>query len=335
MKDLPRALGTRAVGLLTLALGAASGCADVGAAQDIAARGAAIETASSGPGCDATYRFLANDLGAPHSVAAQYEGYREFLFEVPWQAEVQAIALRPIVDNTKVVHHFTLYDDKSAHLAHWAPGAVATVLPEDVGIYLPAKGRFKLEIHYYNHARDAQPQDDQSGFEVCITRTKRRHTAGMFPFTATANAPAGRVTENVSTCRVSAPTEVHVIAHAPHMHKLGTHARLEVLRADGTLELLHDRAFAFDDQRDYPLALLLRDGDRVRTTCVYDNPGTRDVTFGPSSDDEMCFDFVTYYPRCSLHCTSGDPLIDTLTRSQEGDCAGHAHAGPSLLPAAP
>jgi hypothetical protein len=242
---------------------------------------------------------------------------------------VQAVALRPVVGNTKVVHHFTLYDDKSAHLAHWAPGGTETTLPSDVGIYLPAQGKFKLEIHYYNRTRDARPEDDQSGFEVCITRKPRAHTAGMFPFTARADAPAGKVTQNVSTCEVKAATKVQVIAHAPHMHKLGTRAKLELLRRDGSLEVLHDGAFSFDDQRDYPLDLQLQDGDRVRTTCVYDNPTARNVAFGPSSEDEMCFDFVTYYPRCSLHCVSGDPLVDGLTQSQEGDCAAHGHAGPS------
>ena len=335
MQNVSRASQPYALSLLLLALCASSGCAEQSPRDDAADRDTVRQLASSPPKCDATFRFLANDQGAPHRVGAQHEGYREFLFDVPWQGAVQAIALRPIVDNTKVVHHFTLYDEASAHLAHWAPGATARVLPDDLALYLPAKGKLKLEIHYYNRAQDAQPEDDRSGFEVCVTRTPRAHTAGMFPFTGTANAPAGRVTENVSTCTVNAATEVHVVAHAPHMHKLGTHAKLEVLRADGTREVLHDAPFTFDAQRDYPLELSLRNGDRVRTTCVYDNETTRDVSFGPGSDDEMCFNFVTYYPRCSLHCTSGDALIDALTTSQEGDCAGHGHTSAAATSSTP
>ena len=202
MQDVSRAPRVRTVALALALTG--SGCAEQSPLQDIAERAAAIENAPPASRCDATYRFLAHDDGAPHRIAAESQGYHEFFFDVPWQGAVQAISLRPIVDNTKVVHHFTLYDDQSAHLAHWAPGATTRGLPDDVGIYLPAKGRFKLEIHYDNRARDAQPEHDQSGFELCVTRTPRPHTAGMFPFTASANAPSGRVTENVSTCTVSA-----------------------------------------------------------------------------------------------------------------------------------
>lgn len=315
---------------LTCTLGALAGCSDGTNEEGMSARLAEEVSADATPSadsyawpadCDEKYKFVANDDGAPIQIPARYEGYRDFFIEVPWAGRsVQMVALRPLVDNKKIVHHFVMEDDRSAHLAHWSPGSVPNHLPEDVGMYLPAKGKFKLQIHYYNRAGTA-PEADQSGFELCVTRTPRRHTGGMFPFIGDANAPAGRVTTNTSTCTVSADTKVRMLAHGPHMHKLGAHAKLEVVRADGTVEVVHDGAFRFEEQQDYPVDLTVQTGDRVRTTCVYDNQTARNVGLGMSSDDEMCFNFVTYYPRCALHCRSGNPVLDALTQAQEGDCA--------------
>ena len=40
----------------------------------------------------------------------------------------------------------------------------------------------------------------------------------------------------------------------------------------------------------------LRPGDIVRTACTFDNDTGSTVTFGESSDNEMCFTDLFYYP---------------------------------------
>lgn len=285
--------------------------------------------------CDDKFRFLAGAGDAPHQVLPGAEGYQSFEFDVPWGAGgagVQAVAIRPVVDNHKVVHHFTLYDGKGAHLAHWAPGGESEPLPDDVGRFLPPAGKLRLEIHYYNKA-GTTAEADRTGFEVCTTRTPRAHTAGMYPFVALPMALAGRVSSNSAVCTVTSKTPVRVISASPHMHKLGVHAKLELLRPDGTAQVLHDRPFSFESQDAYPLDLTLQPGDRVRTTCTYQNPSTRNVTFGLGSDDEMCFNFVLYHPLCGLSCSHEAPELDFLADSQNGECAAaHAHPDGGTLP---
>ena len=48
--------------------------------------------------------------------------------------------------------------------------------------------------------------------------------------------------------------------------------------------------------------LMIRDGDVLTTTCSYENDTGRTVRFGQNSDDEMCFNFVTYYPMGAFQC---------------------------------
>jgi hypothetical protein len=110
--------------------------------------------------------------------------------------------------------------------------------------------------------------------------------------------------DNVSSCTVNLTgvEEVTFLSVSPHMHKLGVHAKLELTRA-GQKTALHDAPFDFEDQRIYELDdLAIRDGDVLTTTCSYENDTGRSVGFGENSDDEMCFNFVTYYPMGAFQC---------------------------------
>jgi hypothetical protein len=68
---------------------------------------------------------------------------------------------------------------------------------------------------------------------------------------------------------------------------------------------MHDQPFQFGEQGTYGLApeVILETGDVVTTTCTYDNPTARSVTFGESTNNEMCFNFAAYYPKGALTCT--------------------------------
>lgn len=58
--------------------------------------------------------------------------------------------------------------------------------------------------------------------------------------------------------------------------------------------------FDFNAQVSYPTPLTLRPGDRLVTTCTYQNPRDVTVTTGTASESEMCFNFVTAYPAGAL-----------------------------------
>jgi mono/diheme cytochrome c family protein len=271
--------------------------------------------------CEEKHKFLANDNGQPHSVPANYEGYVDFTFQVPWKESVQAVAFRPTIDNKKVLHHWILYQGANAFLNGWSPGKPEKTLPTDVGVHMPASGTLKMTVHYNNKSAGAKTEKDNSGVEVCVTRTKRKNTAFTYPFTASATAPAGRMVSNVNTCTVQTSLpEIHLVTSSPHMHKLGVAAKFEVIHADGTTEVITDKPFNFEEQTDEVIDVVVKNGDKISTTCTYKNDGNATVSFGQNTDQEMCFNFSLYYPMCGMRCTGGDPIAAAISSSQGGGC---------------
>jgi len=276
--------------------------------------------------CQQRYTFLAHGQSKPSdptkfnvSTAPSNQFYQCFFFKAPWTTDtVQSLAFRPIIDDARVIHHWILYGSDTgtgtdgqvggggcsngAMLAGWAPGGLGTDLPPDVGLQMPmgANATLALEIHYNNLAnyKDAL---DASGVELCTTKAFRPNTAAvhwlgsngifMLPHQAA---------DVVSTCDPTSTQPVHVIGESPHMHQLGVHAKLILNRKDGTHETLHDQPFAFSDQRTYPLNVIVNDGDTLTTTCSYNNTTNGIVTFGPNTENEMCYNFVTAYPAGAL-----------------------------------
>ena len=76
-------------------------------------------------------------------------------------------------------------------------------------------------------------------------------------------------------------------------------------RANGEKITMHEGPFNFEEQGQISMKqeLILNTGDTVTTTCIYDNPTSRNVTFGESTTNEMCFNFALYYPMNSFSCS--------------------------------
>jgi hypothetical protein len=55
--------------------------------------------------------------------------------------------------------------------------------------------------------------------------------------------------------------------------------------------------WSFDAQYWTTLNATVKAGDKIRTRCAWNNPGTSTVTFGEDTSDEMCYSFAIYYPR--------------------------------------
>jgi mono/diheme cytochrome c family protein len=267
--------------------------------------------------CDMIEFHARNDATNAKYTVPTGEQYYCFGFHKEWSGPVQGLAFYPNVDNKQVIHHWLLYKAVTPQvdgsvgacigfhpdgelIAGWAPGAMPSFLPAHVGLDLGG-GNYILEVHYNN---PGPPTQDGSGVTVCKAKTNRPETATVswLGTEAIILPPAQKGLQIVSNCRPNITDKpIHIIKVWPHMHKLGRHMRADIHRADGTtIDPLFNVDFSFDSQWGYNTPAILQAGDYVTTTCVYDNDTPNTVTFGESTDSEMCYNFTYAYPARSL-----------------------------------
>ncbi len=244
-----------------------------------------------------------------------------FAFRAQFAPDEQAIAWGPHIGDDRIVHHWILYQTKTAQtegtsfpcgalpaqdavfLMGWAPGGGVEQMPDDVGLELPDDGFLLLQLHYYNAASLGDLHDD-TGVSICTTDTPRANAAGVLTIgTLEVDIPERAVNHEVSyTCpgRVTQYLGAFTLmASAPHMHQRGRSFRTDIVRANGDVEMINQvEHWSFADQRRYPFTPFhqLARGDGVRVTCAYDNPTDQPISWGEGTDDEMCFDFMMVYP---------------------------------------
>jgi len=283
--------------------------------------------------CEQRFTMRAHGVSQPGdttkfnvSTAPVKQFYQCFMFKAPWGADaVQALRFRSIVDDARVVHHWLLYGQANGTgpdgqvggngcsgsdatlLAGWAPGNTEPVLPADVGLLMPsgANAYFGLEVHYNNTANYPDALD-ASGVEFCVTKKFRPKTAGVHWLGSNAILLAPRAMQNVvGTCDPVSREPIHILSIWPHMHQLGTHMNIVLNRAGGAKETLHNAPFSFDDQRAYAKDVTVNDGDTITSTCTYNNTTSLPVTFGPNTENEMCYNFITAWPANALSNSAG------------------------------
>jgi len=263
--------------------------------------------------CDDVYELRAHGAtpDSPYMVPMGGEFHPQITFNPPWTGQVQAIGWHPVTDNSKVLHHWILYNGL-AFLAGWAPGDNSRPpFPNDVGMDMPtAPGSLRLDMHYFNTTGTKQ-EADRSGVAICVVKgahQRPKHAAVTMGFTSIGPILAPAMSNNrpsTGTCRVSSLQPVTLLTAAPHAHKLAVHMKFTARKGLGPEIVMHDQPFKFGEQGTYPLdpPIVLNAGDVVTTTCTYTNPTLRSVTFGESTNDEMCFNFAMYYPKGALTCS--------------------------------
>jgi len=173
--------------------------------------------------------------------------------------------------------------------------------PEGAGYVLNKGKRILVQLHLLN----TSPEDIEEAITLKLRRTDKEdlEPIGMMVFGSMALAlPPREASDVVDTCEMSDDVEIFTVF--PHMHYLGTSLVVEHATADGELiEIYRRDPYSFDDQRMEPLALTVGTGDQVRVTCTYNNTTDDVITFGESTNNEMCF-FIAY-------TTGNDGRLDT------------------------
>jgi hypothetical protein len=174
------------------------------------------------------------------------------------------------------------------------------VFPEGVALPVQAGQQLFLNVHLFNVGTE-----DLSGISgVAVKKVDAAETMAEFTFAGTfdIDIPAGSTGAQASgTCPISA--DGTILNWWPHMHQLGDHMLVEI---NG--DPVHDEAFRFEEQINYPTNREVSVDDEITVTCTYKHT-TVDVGFGDSSNQEMCFAGFYRYPATGENfCASGVPF---------------------------
>lgn len=251
------------------------------------------------------------------------------------------IGLAPKVDNHTIVHHILLFQTKTAEktepfacdafgsaawklVAGWAPGGDNLELPPEAGF--PAEAgttHWVVQVHY-NNAKNATGATDNSGYDLCTTDQLRPNDAGVLAFGSTKFSIPPRSTTTIK-CDYKLDNRfanVKFFNASPHMHTRGAAMSTERLAGgNGTPEKIFEQSnFSFEAQANFPITKSATTGDVMRTRCTWKNPGDTTIGFGEGTGDEMCFDFIGYYPNIPDKTLFGLPIFTWVTPSSSASC---------------
>jgi MYXO-CTERM domain-containing protein len=217
-------------------------------------------------------------------------------------------------DNDALVHHVIVFRERGGaqrdpvgspgfpcpgapedgeFLVGWAPGSAPVVLPDGYGLPLGPDDALVMQVHY--HAQPgAEPTDRSSVALWYASAPIEREVMVMWTGSFEIFVPPGTSRTVEGECVLPGDDAIELVGIAPHMHRIGTSIRARLDRVDGGESCLVDvPRWDFDWQGSYTYVepIVARPGDRIHTTCEYQNDGEQTVGWGEGSDDEMCFAF--------------------------------------------
>jgi hypothetical protein len=192
----------------------------------------------------------------------------------------------------------------------WARGGRPMNLPHEAGFRIKSTNKssyyFVLDMHY-NNPKKVSGVSDASGIELLITTDLRKHDASTLTVgdggTRLPNIPAGVPDHHVemtcpSECTQHFDHDIKVFGDYFHMHEIGRSGWSWIHReGQEPIPLSRVEYYAFANQHGTPVDVTLKRGDRINTHCVWDSSRRSEPTrISIASTDEMCIEFLTYYP---------------------------------------
>lgn len=201
-------------------------------------------------------------------------------------------------------HHTLLFRGLQATNAIYASGVGTGELmfPEGKALKILAGTSLGLQLHIYNTGDE--PLSGTSGVEVLeIDPSTVTDEVDMFlPGPKNLDIPMG-VSTTTGTCTINATQ--NVFALFPHMHQWGVHIKT-ALDVGGVENVLHDADYTFEHQSVETFTpITLNPGDTITTECTYNNDTGAHLSYGESSDTEMCYSVMYRWPvQSSEFCTN-------------------------------
>ena len=175
-------------------------------------------------------------------------------------------------------------------------GSKELALPDGTGFVIQPGTQYILQLHIQN-ATD-KPLDVRAGINLTYQRDLTMlQPAGIWAAgRQDINIPPNTTDYQAHESCVAAKQR-HIFAVFPHMHKLGTQFDVTITPQGGAPSSFYQvNPWIFGDQPVEPLDMVLQPTDQIDVTCHWNNPGSTAVTFGESSDNEMCYFVTFYYP---------------------------------------
>jgi len=244
------------------------------------------------------------------TVAPSQEIYMCYTFTSP--ADAVAITRAESISMLGV-HHLALFQtfsQKEPEGAHecdtpikltWLPvfvsgtGSKDLSMPSGVGMMISPNTQYVLQLHMLNTTDNAV--DIRAGVNLTYDHNPTAlqaagiWAAGRMDMDIPPNAIDYQVSEQCTAGR-----DRHVFAVFPHMHKLGTKMDVTVTKAGVTTPFYSIDPYEFGNQPIAPLDAPLSATDSIEVTCHWDNTTAADVTYGESTNNEMCYFVTFYYP---------------------------------------
>ncbi|CAF0824212.1 unnamed protein product [Didymodactylos carnosus] len=211
----------------------------------------------------------------------------------------------------------------------WALGAANFSYPKEAGGTIGGKHQSKyvvLEVHFNNPDLKAGIID-HSGIRIYYTRELRKNDAAIMEVGLEYN-PKNSIPPHLAAFRLSGyclgpctnvglPEEgITVFASQLHTHLTGVQVFTRIIRKDGTIEILNiDRHYSphFQEIRILQKPIKIYKGDTILHTCIFNTRERKKMTFGGFSiHDEMCVNYMHYYPKADLEVCKTSVNDDSL-----------------------
>jgi hypothetical protein len=190
-------------------------------------------------------------------------------------------------------------------------GSQPIVFPKGVAFQIPKGVQLLLNLHLFNTGQtDLTGTSGIRAYTVAASEVVER-AEGMLAGTMLLNIPAGATTKHIGYCTIA--RDWTLFAVSPHMHQLGTYEKVVAETREFGEVTLFDGPYNFHDQSYHLIPPLhMAKGDRVRVECTHQNPTTRNVRWGESSLDEMCFVGIYRYPATGAAFACSDDFASLL-----------------------
>ncbi|XP_040180093.1 dopamine beta-hydroxylase isoform X1 [Rana temporaria] len=216
-------------------------------------------------------------------------------------------------------------------LAAWAMGAKPFYYPQDVGLSFGGarSSRFlRLEVHYHNPL-ELKGLHDSSGIRLHYTPSLRKFDAGIMElglvYTPVMAIPprqksfhlTGYCTDKCTEMALP-PDGIQIFASQLHTHLTGRTVTTVNVRDGKEVGIVNiDKHFSphFQEIRMLKKPVQVLPGDLLITSCSYNTEDRSRVTVGGFSiTDEMCVNYIHYYPRTELEVCKSHVDLGYLRR---------------------